>query len=284
MRIVAGPKYALWMLGTLGAYVGWTVFWQVPLLKEFRAETGLFKRHEAYMLEQTQLYEPVKQFSGEPLSRRIYFGLRAQLESIGCQVQRMLERQALGQYTIYDLGMGGQLIMAARDVMLGVLSPGAFLSLYSLFQMMGGSVLWLGFYIRAVTKALVDMEDLYHMLKTDPVVSQKPAAREYAYDGGRIKFKDITFKHYYVDEEDNDEYKKEAKAAAPPALYGYLKAVTNRGQKKEMAKKGNFKIREKVVLNKFSLEIEPGTTNAIVGPSGFGKTTLFNLLLRIYDP
>ena len=32
------------------------------------------------------------------------------------------------------------------------------------------------------------------------------------------------------------------------------------------------------------MEIEPGTTNAIVGPSGFGKTTLFNLLLRIYDP
>jgi ATP-binding cassette subfamily B protein len=34
----------------------------------------------------------------------------------------------------------------------------------------------------------------------------------------------------------------------------------------------------------FNLKIEPGTTNAIIGPSGFGKTTLFNLLFRIYDP
>lgn len=34
----------------------------------------------------------------------------------------------------------------------------------------------------------------------------------------------------------------------------------------------------------FNLKIEPGTINAIVGESGFGKTSLFNLLLRIYDP
>ena len=38
------------------------------------------------------------------------------------------------------------------------------------------------------------------------------------------------------------------------------------------------------LFEKFSLEIEPGTTNAIVGPSGFGKTTLLYLLFRIYDP
>jgi ABC-type multidrug transport system fused ATPase/permease subunit len=38
------------------------------------------------------------------------------------------------------------------------------------------------------------------------------------------------------------------------------------------------------LFDDFSLEIEPGTSNAIVGASGFGKTTLFNLLLRIYDP
>ena len=32
------------------------------------------------------------------------------------------------------------------------------------------------------------------------------------------------------------------------------------------------------------MNIVPGTTNAIVGQSGFGKTTLLNLLFRIYDP
>jgi ATP-binding cassette subfamily B protein len=37
-------------------------------------------------------------------------------------------------------------------------------------------------------------------------------------------------------------------------------------------------------LTDFTLEVQPGQTVAIVGPSGAGKTTVFQLLLRMYDP
>jgi len=37
-------------------------------------------------------------------------------------------------------------------------------------------------------------------------------------------------------------------------------------------------------LRDFTLQVTPGQTVAIVGPSGAGKTTVFQLLLRMYDP
>ncbi|KAK8568389.1 hypothetical protein V6N13_106313 [Hibiscus sabdariffa] len=47
----------------------------------------------------------------------------------------------------------------------------------------------------------------------------------------------------------------------------------------------NYPLRPEVtVLNKFSLEIEPGTKVALVGPSGAGKSSVLAILLRFYDP
>ena len=41
---------------------------------------------------------------------------------------------------------------------------------------------------------------------------------------------------------------------------------------------------DKPAIHDFTLDVQPGQTIALVGPSGAGKTTIFQLLLRFYDP
>ena len=42
-------------------------------------------------------------------------------------------------------------------------------------------------------------------------------------------------------------------------------------------------VKEKKLIQNFNLKVEPGQRIAIVGPTGCGKTTLINLLMRFYD-
>ncbi len=43
-------------------------------------------------------------------------------------------------------------------------------------------------------------------------------------------------------------------------------------------------VKDTPVIHDFSLKVNPGQLVAIVGPTGAGKTTLINLLMRFYDP
>lgn len=43
-------------------------------------------------------------------------------------------------------------------------------------------------------------------------------------------------------------------------------------------------LKDKPVIRDFSIKVRPGMKVAIVGPTGAGKTTIINLLMRFYDP
>jgi ATP-binding cassette subfamily B protein len=43
-------------------------------------------------------------------------------------------------------------------------------------------------------------------------------------------------------------------------------------------------VKDKEILHNIRMNVKPGMTAAIVGPTGAGKTTIINLLMRFYDP
>lgn len=81
---------------------------------------------------------------------------------------------------------------------------------------------------------------------------------DYVYKGGNIEFRNVGFKHLLTAPVIG---KSKKQAELPP-----------------QPKKNDYLFRD------LTLNIKAGTSNAIVGNSGFGKTTILNMINRIYDP
>ena len=118
----------------------------------------------------------------------------------------------------------------------------------ALFLQLAGPLHNVGTLFREIDQSTIDIEDLYILLNSSPKVEEKKDAEDFEFKEGKIKFQNLKFHHENIISKDKE------------------------------------KEPNKVLFEDFNLEIQPGTSNAIVGESGFGKTTLFNLLLRIYDP
>lgn len=103
--------------------------------------------------------------------------------------------------------------------------------------------------------ALAGGERILSLLDMDVGLTDAPDASDIGTVEGRIRFEDVDFAY-----------------AGPGAL----------GAASGAAPEGDTEVPP--VLIGVDLTIEPGTTVALVGPTGAGKTTIINLLARFYDP
>ena len=143
---------------------------------------------------------------------------------------------------MFCLGLTTNLCLAARDISLGILTPGDFVMLQALFMQIAMPLHFMGTIFREIDESHVQVEALFNILDMKSKVTEKEDAKPYDYQGGTIEFKNVNYT-----------YEKE------------------KGEMTDM-------------LKNFNLKIEGGTSNAIVGPSGFGKSTIFNMIYRLLDP
>jgi ATP-binding cassette subfamily B protein len=107
-----------------------------------------------------------------------------------------------------------------------------------------------------IMTALVSFERVFEVLDLKPLVSDKPDAIDIKIEPSSITFEHVDFKYPTA---------KEVSLAS-------LESVATLS-----------KVRSKDVLNNVSFVIKPGQLVALVGPSGAGKTTISQLVSRLYD-
>jgi ABC-type transport system involved in Fe-S cluster assembly fused permease/ATPase subunit len=88
--------------------------------------------------------------------------------------------------------------MAAHGVSIGTMTPGDFVMIQALFMQLAGPLFNMGTFFREVDQSQVDVEDLFHMLRQQPHITEKPDAKPFEYQAGKIEFRDLGFRHYIV--------------------------------------------------------------------------------------
>ena len=131
----------------------------------------------------------------------------------------------------------------------------------------------MGMFLREVSQSQVDVEDLFYMLQQKPAVQEAPDAKEFRLERGSIEFRGVSFGH-----------KRSSLGGGVDSLTPKNPSYERKDGDDEELKDPAEEDEVKYLFKDLNLKIEAGTTNAIVGPSGFGKTSMLHLLFRIYDP
>ena len=147
-----------------------------------------------------------------------------------------------GQGVVLAVGMTAALILAATSP--GV-TPGDVVMIQGLLLQLWAPLQFLGWFYRELRQSLVDMEDLFQLMRTDSRIVDGTIALQDAESmngatcqGVVLDMTDVSFKY-------------------PGTRRRVLRGVTIRA--------------------------EPGQSIAVVGPSGSGKSTLLRLLVRLFD-
>ncbi len=155
---------------------------------------------------------------------------------------------ALATAMVY--GVGGNLVIS------GAMTLGTLLALAGLLAQLYGPLTGLSNVRVDVMTALVSFERVFEVLDLPPLVTEKPAAVALPDGPAGVEFEHVDFSYPLAEE----------------VSLASLESVARTTSR-----------RDGPVLTDVSFTVEPGKMVALVGPSGAGKTTITQLIARLYD-
>ncbi|MCA1952241.1 MAG: ABC transporter ATP-binding protein/permease [Hyphomicrobiales bacterium] len=140
-------------------------------------------------------FETVKYFGAEARETARYDRSLAIYERASIKTYTSLAVLNTGQAVIFTLALGLCMALSATDVVAGRNSVGHFVMINALMIQLYQPLNFMGMVYREIKQAIVDIEQMFDILKREAEVRDDPAARPLAVRDGHIRFENVSF-HY----------------------------------------------------------------------------------------
>jgi len=138
-------------------------------------------------------FETVKYFGNEELEARRFDASMARYEKAAIRTYTSLGVLNSGQAVIFSTGMVVCMLLAARDVTLGVLTVGDFVMINAILIQLFMPLNFMGMVYREIKQGLVDIETMFALLHEPAGIVDRPDAKPLHVDKGAIKFDHVSF-------------------------------------------------------------------------------------------
>ncbi len=165
-----------------------------------------------------------------------------------------------------QLGLAAVLLIGGNRVIHSHLTLGQFTQFYLYLNMLIGPMRSLGVTLGLAQRATASGARIFQVLDREPRIVAPPQAPPLPPGNGHVELRDVTLRY-----EEGDDFG--AVHAGPREL-----SLDNDSEGNQLATR-----EARPVLSDVSLDVPAGTTVALVGATGSGKTSLVSLISRLYD-
>jgi ABC-type transport system involved in Fe-S cluster assembly fused permease/ATPase subunit len=186
-------RFASLTFVAMALYLGFTLAFTDMRVKIRRRMNDSDNEARGKSVDSLLNYETVKYFGNEAHEARRFDGALAAYEKAAVRSQVSLNMLNLGQAVIIAVGLAGIMLLAARGVAAGQMSVGKFVVVNTYMMQLYQPLNFLGFVYREIKQGLVDMENMFGLLKVPPEVADAPGAPALRTSGGAVRFEGVQF-------------------------------------------------------------------------------------------
>jgi len=187
--------YALITFVAIGFYVAFTFAFTAWRTKFRRAMNETDNEAQTKAIDSLLNFETVKYFGNEPLEARRFDESLARYEAASVKSQVSLNALNIGQAVIISIALGVMMLMAANGVVHHTMTVGSFVLINTYLMQLYIPLNFLGFTYLTLNQGLIDMEQMFSLLRVNQEVQDRPHAKSLPPHGepAEIVFEDVHF-------------------------------------------------------------------------------------------